>query len=84
MGHFLRYAFLSTRLDANSCLPSNDKKQKDYLVMCLIYYVRKSVSKHLWIKFNISSGFFYNQGRLIEMVKEESRRENNCSDFKIL
>ena len=29
-------------------------------------------------------GFFYNQGRLIEMVKEESRRENNCSDFKIL
>ena len=46
---------------------------------------KENLSANIYGSSSISAaGFFYNQGRLIEMVKEESRRENNCSDFKIL
>ena len=47
---------------------------------------KENLSANIYGSSSISAAgsFFYNQGRLIEMVKEESRRENNCSDFKIL
>ena len=59
MGHFLRHAFLSTRLDANSCLPSNDKKQKDFSnVLDLLR--KENLSANIYGSSSISAaGFFF-------------------------